>query len=488
MSRIVRRGYAHPFRAGLITVVAIVLLTIIGFSKDNPFWRPFQVGAVVNDSAGLKPGSLVRTSGVDVGKVVRVEPYEGGRAARVVMQIEEEGLPVHEDARVQIRPRLFLEGNFVLDLSPGAPGGERLEDGDTIPLTQTSRAVQMDQLFSTLQGPEREDLQVVVQELGRALNKVDPKNGNALTKGESAGEALNDAIKAAADAGTDVERLFRALQGQDRGDLADTIRAFADATAPLADRADDLARLMTELDETVTVFADRQDAVRAGVEQLPVTIATAQRELPKVRAALEPARDLSNNLADAMDQLPDVVEASGPFLDQAEGLLSDEEGGALAERLEPVVSGLARVTPDLTTTLRELDRISVCTRDVLVPTANQTIQDGALTTNLSTWDEFLRSMVGLASAGQNFDGNGLFARAATAQGQLFVTGQPDRQTLSGRLIGSTNVPSIGTRPKKPDNSKLTSTDAPWRFDEPCTAADLPNLSAVPSGPADGSVR
>ena len=35
------------------------------------------------------------------------------------MKIGHDGLPIHSDATANIRPRLFLEGNYYVDLSPG---------------------------------------------------------------------------------------------------------------------------------------------------------------------------------------------------------------------------------------------------------------------------------------------------------------------------------------------------------------------------------
>ena len=42
--------------------------------------------------------------------------------------------------RRQIRPRIFLEGNFFVDIHPGSPSAPKLGDGDTIPVNQTSAA------------------------------------------------------------------------------------------------------------------------------------------------------------------------------------------------------------------------------------------------------------------------------------------------------------------------------------------------------------
>lgn len=490
MSSRLRRQASNPMRAGLIAAFLALVLVVIAFTKDNPFHRPLHIGVVVENAAGVKPGSVVRIAGVDVGAVNTIERYNGSEAAKLNLDINSNGLPIYEDARVRIRPRLFLEGNFVVEISPGRPGTERLGDGDTIPITRTSRAVQLDEVFSTLQGPERKDLQVVIQQIGKALGEPDPSDPGAtsLTRGETGGESLNDTLKAAADAGPDIEKLARALQGQQRGDLAGAIRAFARASAPLADRADDLGRLIDGLDRTVSVFADNSSAVRASVTKLPQVVRTAERALPQVRAALPPTRAVSSNVADALENTPALVRASGPFLTQTEQLLSDDEGGALAASLEPISSGLAKSAPSLAAILSDLDRISVCTTDVLVPTANQKISDGQYTTGLTSWQEFLRSWVGFASTTQNFDANGAFARAASSQGSVVVSGKRTRSTDPDPYIGTANSQPLSTRPAKPSDPKLTSTSAPWNFKTPCTASMRPDLNSVPTGNADGSGR
>ena len=61
----------------------------------------------------------MRIAGVQVGKVKAIKPKEGTDQALVVMEINKNGLPLHEDATAKIRPRIFLEGNFFVDLTAG---------------------------------------------------------------------------------------------------------------------------------------------------------------------------------------------------------------------------------------------------------------------------------------------------------------------------------------------------------------------------------
>ena len=159
MSRARSNGMS-PFRAGVLALVVLGLLTYFGFSKANPFANPYEFKAVFNDVNNLKPKSPVRIAGVEVGKVLKVEPVtEGKGAAQVTMELEEKALPIKEDAELKIRPRIFLEGNFFVDLEPGSPSADELEKGGVIPVTRTAAPVQWGDLLTALQRDTRTDLQ-----------------------------------------------------------------------------------------------------------------------------------------------------------------------------------------------------------------------------------------------------------------------------------------------------------------------------------------
>ena len=109
-----------------------------GFTKHMPFTHGFRVKAVFESSNSIRKNSPVRIAGVNVGKVTKIEGKPGSDAAVVTMEINDKGLPIHKDATMKIRPRIFLEGNFFVDVSPGTPSAPTIDDGDTIPITQTS--------------------------------------------------------------------------------------------------------------------------------------------------------------------------------------------------------------------------------------------------------------------------------------------------------------------------------------------------------------
>src|SRR3954469_7962557 len=162
-----------PFRAGLLAIVVIGVLSFFGFTKINPFASPYELKATSNTANNLKPKSPVRIAGVEVGKVTKVKPVPDspkGGAAEVTMEIRKKGLPIHKDAQLKIRQRIFLEGNFFVDIMPGSPSAPVLKDGSTIPYTQTSAPVQFGQLLTALQSDTREDLQIFLKEFSKGLS------------------------------------------------------------------------------------------------------------------------------------------------------------------------------------------------------------------------------------------------------------------------------------------------------------------------------
>src|SRR5919197_728583 len=126
------------FKAGVIALVVITVAVFFAFTKANPFSHPYKLNAVVRSANNLKPKSPVRIAGVNVGVVKSVSALPGGQgAAKVQMEISKQGLPIHKDATLKIRPRIFLEGNEFVDLQPGSPVNPEAKSGYTIPIQQT---------------------------------------------------------------------------------------------------------------------------------------------------------------------------------------------------------------------------------------------------------------------------------------------------------------------------------------------------------------
>ena len=280
MRRKQRKGMP-PFAAGLLTLAVLAVVTYFGFTKAIPFKHHYTVQAVFPSANGVRNGSPVRVAGVNVGKVTGVSHVEDGKqAALVTMRIDKKGLPMHKDATLKIRPRIFLEGNFFVDVSPGSPSAPQLHDGDRLPINQTSAPVQLDQVLSALQAPTRKDLQALLRELSSGLKG----------KGARGYNALDPLLEA---------RLPRQRDRRRRGRRARSpATSGATSTGPASpprriDRnREQLKSLVTDFDTTAGAFAAREQELSAAVGELPRTLqrgdARAGRAEPLVPGRARP--------------------------------------------------------------------------------------------------------------------------------------------------------------------------------------------------------
>jgi phospholipid/cholesterol/gamma-HCH transport system substrate-binding protein len=232
------RTGAAPAKVGLLVLLAVALITFFGFTKDIPFTHGYRLKAVFTSASSIRVNSPVRIAGVNVGKVTSVERAPGADASIVVMEIAREGRPIHKDATAKIRPRIFLEGNFFVDLKPGTPSSPKLTSGDTIPLSQTAGPVQLDEVLTALQAGTRASLQQTLTGLGAALTTKPSAAGDAGadrdTRGESAAESLNDAIDYGESALKSTAIVSDALLGTQRHDLSRLLVGLSRTTAGLS--------------------------------------------------------------------------------------------------------------------------------------------------------------------------------------------------------------------------------------------------------------
>ena len=478
-----------PWIFGLIMVVILAIASYLAFAKDNPFTGPgYELHATFENATTLRESAPVRIAGVKVGEVTNVDA-DGG-AAKVTFTVDDSGQPIHDDAEVSIRPRLFLEGNFFLDLFPGSPSAPELESGDDIPITQTSTAVQLDEVLTALQAPERKGLQQLLEGYGTALTyeptAADDADQDPIVAGETAAESLNDAFKFGADAGRGSAIVNTALLGNNPHDLSGFLRSGGQVFSKLAARESDLSDLITNFNTFAGALAAESANVSRTVELLAPTLEEGQPSLRALNEALPAVRALAIASQPGFEELPDTIAAANPWLDQTGKLLRQSELGGLAKLLRGASPGLAQTAANTKPTFDEQTALSQCTSQVLIPTGDQVIND-EFSTGQPAYREFFYATVQLAGESQGFDGNGPYVRFQSGGGDVLVEGtNPGGTPGSGFLQGSSknfaNVQAApeGIQPVLPDNPP------PFRTDVPCAKNPVPDLNgpAAAVGPPD----
>ncbi|MGH2870907.1 MAG: hypothetical protein ACRDL5_00385, partial [Solirubrobacteraceae bacterium] len=373
--------------------------------------------------------------------------------------------------------RLFLEGNFYVDLEPGTPGAAVLASGATLPASQTTGPVQLDRVLSALNSNARQNLQTLVQGLGQALNGKPTAAQDATqdpsVRGLTAGQALNKSLDYAAAAFQASTLVNEALLGSQPHDLSGAVKGNAEVLTALASQSSRLQGLVTSFDQTMGALAARQQDLSQTIARLPPLLRAADAALPALEASYGPTRQFAAALTPSVGQLAATIDAGMPWLSAAGALMSKRELGGLLASLTPAIQGTASTLRSTQGLLRGSDALAQCFTHTLIPTGNEYLQDPPLTTGLQLYQELFQSAVGIASAAQDFDGNGRYVRG-TAGG-----GSDREQTaplgINGPLYGNAVLPSLGTRPAYPGRRP------PLVSNVPCLKASPPNLNAARTG-------
>jgi ABC-type transporter Mla subunit MlaD len=448
-----------------IAIIFLLVFTIgpyLAFTKHVPFTSyGYQVNATFGNGVNIAKNSPVRIAGIEVGKVIGTE--RDGDNTTVTFTVDGKGRPIHEDAFAAIKPRIFLEGNFYIDLDPGSPSSPELDSDGTIPVTHTSTAVQLDEIFSALQSPVRADFSRALEGIGTGLAATPTPAEDATqlpeVQGKTGGEGLNGALRYGGPAGRYGAQVADALTGVTGNDLSRLVASTGRAFGAFARRDSDLEELLVNFDTFTEALANQSTNLAATFQRFAPALDITKSSLVNLNRTLPPLRAWAIELRPSVARLPGLIDASQPWIEQAVPLLSGNEGGGAARLLREAVPGLAGAAQaGKANALPQLNRISLCTTQVLVPTFNQTIED-QFSTGGPAYREFLYWLTALAGQTQNFDGNGRYLRIQPQAGDLLLKlpNPAATESIEKEVFGHSAVapaglqPSLGGRPpKKPE--------------------------------------
>jgi phospholipid/cholesterol/gamma-HCH transport system substrate-binding protein len=427
-------------RAGILALAVLGVLTYFGFTKANPFANPYELRAVFDNVTNLKPRSPVRIAGVEVGKVVKIDPVtEGEGAARVTMELKDKALPIHKDAQLKIRSRIFLEGNFFVDIRPGSPTAPELENGATIPIQQTAAPVQFGQLLSVLQQDVREDLQTFLREYSKGLSGKGARGFNQSIRyweGAYRDSSLANDATLGQDPDRDVQRMLR---GQAR-----TFRALVRAEESLKD-------LVTDFNTTAAAFAAEDAALERSVPALRDVVVRGRPALASLDAALPTLRAFARDALPGVRSSRPTLDLAIPFIRQARRLVSPAELRGAARELRRYMPALTSLNVRSVDVASEGRQLSACTNEVLVPFMQDRIPaDDHENTNQQVRFQLQRTLPGLSGESRLSDGNNQAFHAQSVPNPMKVEPAPP--------ININQPP-----PRRPD--------------VPCETQEKPNLAA-----------
>jgi ABC-type transporter Mla subunit MlaD len=478
-----RKRRISPFVAGAVGAILIVLFCYGAYTKfANPFASPYTVHAIFQSANGLKPESQVRIAGINVGKVQSVSPEKGCKlavvtpgtqctAANVTMAIDNNGLPIHKNATFWIRPRIFLEGNFFIDINPGTPGAPVAPAGFTFALQQGRGPVQFDQLLTSLQQNTRSNLQTLLQQYGLGVKRGGP--------------SYNQSIQYWTPAYLYGSQVSHATLGTRPHDLSGWIDTAGQVNGAFAQHPQNLENLITDFNTTANAFARENVALSSAINELPRTLAVAMPALNALNTAFPPLRRFARDFVPGVNSTAPMIDASLPFFHQLRLLVQPSELGGLTNDLSSTVPALAKLNQETTPFMKNQVRsASSCQVNVILPWSHLTIDDKNFNASNGfpprpAYVEGVDFLPGLAGESRDFDANGPYVRVLGNGGTLTYSLQPG-------VFGQSLTPIAGTQPVMPaqhasgDGATVPVSRPPLKPNVPCETQPAITQSGIQS--------
>jgi phospholipid/cholesterol/gamma-HCH transport system substrate-binding protein len=462
------------FQIGLIAIVLTFIGFYLAFTKSIPFaGHGYQLKAVVADAQNIRAKSPVRISGVEVGQVSDVQHVtdangNGEDAAVVTMDLKDTALPVRQDTTLQLRPRLFLEGNLFVDLHPGSPSAPELDSGSVIPESQTSSSVQFDEVLTSLQAPVRQDLQVFLKEFGGALDKYGGAKG------------FQESFRTSPAAYEYTSQVNQALLGTQPGDLAGFVSNLDVVARELNANSTDLQGLITNFNTVSGDFAAHQASLRDAIVELPQALAVGRPALFHLNQDFPALRAFAREALPGAKAANKALDYANPWIGQLRQLISKNELRGLVEDLRPTVPDLAALANASLPFLEQSRALASCFNNVVIPWSNTSIPNNdSDPAAAKVYQETAYGLTGVAGESRSGDANGQEFRVLGGGGPNTIApfNTPD---LANPLTGVAPFSFMGSQPAKQSSAKT-----PFRTDVACETQDPPDLHSE-IGPAPAS--
>jgi phospholipid/cholesterol/gamma-HCH transport system substrate-binding protein len=337
-------------------ISAIIALVIIGLvaagiilSQMNlspPWAQRFTFNIELADAVAVSPGNSqeVRIAGVTVGQIVASAPTDHNTS--LLTLAVEPGHPIYDNARAVLRSVNPLNQMYVT-LNPGGPPGHPLPEGGVLPVTQTARPIQPDEVFSKFDDRSR-----------AALTQLLAESDNALV---DAPQALPADLKAADTSLLTLRPVVERLQTRS-DNIRKLITALSQISAALGGNNARLTRLVDSTQQTLGVLAQRDADLDNSLRQLPSTAEALRHAMVSTSTLTHQLNPTLDDIRAAADDLPDALSA----LTDVVGPLHDTVNAArdVVAKARPIVSDLLPITRDLHNSVNDLRPVSSCLDDV----------------------------------------------------------------------------------------------------------------------------
>ena len=255
----------------------------------------YRFHAEFAEATQLAQEADVRISGVNVGRVKKLELGEGRTDATI--ELDDKYAPIPEDARAILRQKTLL-GETYVELTPGTQGAPKIPENGRLETTRVADTVELDEIFRAFDKKTRESFQVWQQDLGEGI--------------EGHGQDFSDALGALTPFAENSTAVLKVLNSQERA-TQEAIKNTGVVFDALTERNGQLAEWIVNSNRLLETTANRDDQIRALWRAFPSFIDNSSAALRDLAAYAENTRPL-------MVELQPVAKQLSRFLVNAKGL------------------------------------------------------------------------------------------------------------------------------------------------------------------------
>lgn len=329
----------------VLAVVVILGLAAAGSIVMNqgftaPWSERFVFSADFKEAPAVKPDSKpkVRLAGVDVGEITDSKVVEGGRA-RLTFSLEP-GQRIYDNARLVLRANNPINEMYV-EINPGGPPGRSLRPNSVIPVSQTERPVQVDEVLAHLDQRTRNGLSDLLAESDTAL-------AHASTQLPGGLNSLDDTMH-------EFGPVMDALQTR-RDKIRKLVTALAQISAATGGNNNRLARLTDSTQQALSVLAGQDDKLADTLRQMPGLSARLREAMGRTGQLAGQLNPTLHDLNHASRELPPALSRLSEATDQIGHTV--REAKPVVAKARPVVADLRPLVGDVHAAFDDVQPIS----------------------------------------------------------------------------------------------------------------------------------
>jgi phospholipid/cholesterol/gamma-HCH transport system substrate-binding protein len=275
----------------IVALVAAAFAAIILTRGDS-----YEVTAEFENASQVVKGNQVVIGGAPVGSVSDIRLAADGQAL-ITFTVEDEYAPLRRGttAAVRVTSLSSVAGRQIqLTVPPDNAEAEEIPDGGRLDQSETITAVDVDQIFNTLDRKTVKDFKRVIQGFERAYEGVAPEANEGF-------RYMNPLFATS-------RQVFHALNS-DQPALERLLVEGARFSGALAERSGDVSALIGNANLMMNAIGDRREQLAAGIRLFPGFMRNANTAFVNLRAALDDLDPLVIASRPAVREL-------GPFLEE----------------------------------------------------------------------------------------------------------------------------------------------------------------------------